>query len=171
MRGSSAAAALLCLAAAPATGDMRTTSADGAFDIETSRRDPRIRVGGELESAFVVRLDLDATRGSDARGAGTLEGTLDRSRSRRASAAFEVARVFFLSGIDDAVVRDVPAGTLARATVVLDDVAEDLAHLVEVGSIGVEEAQRGLGVRENARERLIELVGDRCRELAHRRYA
>ena len=57
---------------------------------------------------------------------------------------------------------------LTRPLVVLDDVFQDLAHLRQVGGAGAEKTLRRLHVAQNGGERLIELVRQRRRQLAHR---
>ena len=57
---------------------------------------------------------------------------------------------------------------LTRPVVVLDDVFQDLAHLRQVGGAGAEKTLRRLHVAQNGGERLIELVRQRRRQLAHR---
>ena len=43
----------------------------------------------------------------------------------------------------------------AGAAIVLNDVFENLAHFLEIGRIGGQEALRRLRVAENSRERLV----------------
>ena len=64
-----------------------------------------------------------------------------------------------------------PLDHLTRPVVVLDDVFQDLAHLRQVGGAGAEKTLRRLHVAQNGGERLIELVRQRRRQLAHRREA
>ncbi len=60
---------------------------------------------------------------------------------------------------------------LARPPVVAPDVAENLAHLLELSVSRREQHLGGLGVGEDRAEGLIDLVRDRGRELPHRRQA
>ena len=58
---------------------------------------------------------------------------------------------------------------LARAVALLDDALERGPGLVEIGRGVREPTERGIAVGDHGGERLIDLVGDRCREFAHRR--
>src|SRR5206468_5341972 len=59
-----------------------------------------------------------------------------------------------------------PADHVARPLVVLDDVVEDLPHHVEVRRIGAENALAGLGIAQDRGQGLVELMGERSRELS-----
>ena len=58
---------------------------------------------------------------------------------------------------------------VARAVAVPDDAFRGLSRLVEIRSVIRKPAQTGMAVGDHGGERLIDLVSDRCRELAHRR--
>ena len=60
-----------------------------------------------------------------------------------------------------------PADYFSRATIVLDDVVQNLTHLSEVGRIGREQTLRRLGIAANGGERLIQFMGQGRREFAH----
>ena len=60
--------------------------------------------------------------------------------------------------------------TSTRARVVADDVIEGLAHFFEIGSRLVEKVARCLGIAQDGRERLTQLVRERGGQLAHGRY-
>ena len=61
------------------------------------------------------------------------------------------------------------ADDVARAAHVLSDVEEDVADLVEVRGLALEQARAGVGVGEDRRQRLVELMRQRHGELAHGR--
>ena len=60
--------------------------------------------------------------------------------------------------------------TSLRAPVVVDDVGEDGVHLGDVRRGRGEHPPRGLGVGHDRRQRLIELVRERGRQLADGRH-
>ena len=60
-----------------------------------------------------------------------------------------------------------PADYFTRATIVLDDVVQNLAHLSWVARIGSEETLGRLGIAANGRERLIQFMRQGSREFAH----
>ena len=64
-----------------------------------------------------------------------------------------------------------PPDDLAGARVLLRDIVEDLAHFLHVDGPLVEQALRRLGVGENRRQRLAELVRERSGELAEDRHS
>ena len=60
-----------------------------------------------------------------------------------------------------------PVDDLARAPIVLADVVDDRADLVEVRRRMLHEQRRRLGIAQDGAERLVDLVRQRRRELAH----
>ena len=58
------------------------------------------------------------------------------------------------------------ADDVAGALAVLDDTAEGGANLVEIGRLGAQPAQGGLRVGNRRGDRLVDLMGDRGRQLA-----
>ena len=61
-----------------------------------------------------------------------------------------------------------PADDFTRAAIVFHDVLKDGPELSDIRRVGSKETLRGLGVAEDRRERLIQLMRQRRRELAHR---
>jgi hypothetical protein len=64
-----------------------------------------------------------------------------------------------------------PPDDLAGALVVSDDVAQDLPQRLEVDRRRRREPERRLRIAQDRRQRLVELVGDRARQLAEHRDA
>ena len=63
------------------------------------------------------------------------------------------------------------ADHFARAHAVLRDRQKRIPRFVKIGIIPVQELQGGLAMGHDGGERLIDLVGDRRGEVAHRRQA
>ncbi|MNL01015.1 hypothetical protein D3C87_1214680 [compost metagenome] len=59
---------------------------------------------------------------------------------------------------------------IARPVGVLDDAGQRLPHLVDIGRLRAQPAQPGLGVGHRRRNRLVDLVRDRRRQLSHGRH-
>ena len=64
-----------------------------------------------------------------------------------------------------------PVDNGARTPVVLDDVGKDRPNLVEVRRCTLQEQLRRLGIAQDRAERLIDLVCQCGRKLAHHRHA
>ena len=60
-----------------------------------------------------------------------------------------------------------PADYLSRATIILDNIVQNLAQFSWVARIGREQTLRGLGIAANRGERLIQFMGQGRREFAH----
>jgi hypothetical protein len=64
-----------------------------------------------------------------------------------------------------------PADDVAGSSSVLDDPTKSLPNLLRIGRLHIEPAQSGLCVGDYRRDRLIDLMGDRGRQLPHGRDA
>src|SRR5258708_13142801 len=60
-----------------------------------------------------------------------------------------------------------PADDIAGSRAVLDDTAERLANLLEIGPLSAQPAQGGLSIDDRRGDRLVDLMGDRGRQLPH----
>ena len=64
-----------------------------------------------------------------------------------------------------------PADDVARSLAVLQDTTERLPDLLEIRRLGAQPAQSRIGVGDRRRDRLVDLMGNRGRELPHGRDA
>src|SRR4029434_9446195 len=63
--------------------------------------------------------------------------------------------------------RPQPLDDLARSAVVMNYIFENFSHFLHIRRMGGEETLRRLGVAEDRRKRLVQLVGERRRKFAH----
>ena len=164
--------------AAVAHGDLDGSAFDARARSSASRRSPPAMASHafmtRLRSTCCSWMRSPSTGGrSGASSAASAMSRFNRSlRVTRSDVADHVAqssrRVLHFALLQQ---RPQAPDHFAGALVVLDDVGQDLAHFVEVGRLTGHEALRGLGVAQDAHERLVDLVRERARELAQRRHA